>query len=337
MGYLVTGGAGFIGRRVVERLLADDERVIVLDRQPAPEGMERVRWICGDVADAHDVLSAVEGERPRFVIHTAFAMERADYRPPSAASPLTGAGREMVGETNLGLALRVNCGGMLNILDAARLFEVERVVYTSAVAAFGSDIATRHPAPIDDDAVFAPDSMYGATKLLNEVMARLHRDRFGIDSIGFRIARTFGLGNPAPFTDFLRRVAIGEEVDLTDPDYFNSYLFVDDCADALIHACTVPEPPGAVFNLREGEYSNRDLVAAIGRVHPHAKVRLVDGDSDGVRVPRMTDGGVAEQLGWRAPHSLDAALTQVFDAFRAQAGLPSLARQTGLPALSQSA
>ena len=344
MTFLVTGGTGFVGRRIVKQLAARGERVAVFDRDGPPDDIalsDDLRWTRGDVSDQEALLAAVERHAPRFLIHTAFAMDRADYRPHAGThSPLTGGGAELAAEHDLALALRVNCNGMLNVLEVARRFAIERIVYTSAVAAFGGAIGALHREPIGDEGVFAPDSMYGATKVLNEVMARLYQSRFGVDSIGLRIARTFGAGNPAPFTDFLRRVAVGEAVDLVEPGYFNSYLFVDDCADAHIFACTAPRPSSPVLNLREGEYTNAELAAAIARVHPAARVRLVEGRNGGVRVPRLLTPGM-DELGWRPPHGLDRALIAVMNPWRIEAGLPALAEpapdQVGLPAFNHPA
>ena len=230
----------------------------------------------------------------------------------------------MVAEDNPALALRVNCGGMLNVLEAARLFDVERVVYTSAVAAFGSAIADLHPDPIGDRGVFAPDSVYGASKVMNEVLARSYGARWGIESVGLRIARTYGVGNPAPFTDFVRRIALGQPAELADPDYFNSYLSVTDCADAHIHACTAPVAGAQVFNVREGEYSNRDLAAAIRRLLPDTAITWVPGSDNGVRVPCLLTEGMADQLQWQASRSLEAGLAEMMNDMRANAGLPPL-------------
>lgn len=327
-GYLVTGGGGFIGSRIVEQLAARGERVFVLDKSNPPAhlaAISDISWTRGDVGDARTVFALVERERPRFIIHTAFAMDRADYRPASAeASPLTRGGAEMVAEQDLGLALAVNCGGMLNVLEAARLFRVDRVVYTSAVAAFGSALSALHDRPVGDQAVFAPDSMYGATKVLNETMATIYRDRFGVDSIGLRIARTFGTGNPAPFTDFLRNIALEKPVQLVDPDYFNSYIFVDDCADAHIFACSATPQAKPIFNLREGEYSNAELIGVIRRIHPAARITLVPGKGDGVIVPRMISSGLADELRWVPPHDLASGLVAAMNPWRIEAGLEPL-------------
>ena len=335
MTYLVTGGWGFVGSRIVRDLVGQGESVVVFDAtEPGAlsraiigeQYLSKVQAVRGDIADTTQFFSVVEENNVEYLIHNAFAMGAADYRPKRStdAPVLKNGGRDMAGELNLGLALRVNCGGMLNVLEAARLFGVRRVVYTSAVAAFGLHISEFYHEAIGDRAVFAPDTMYGATKVLNEVMAGIYADKFGVDSVGFRIARTFGVDNPAPFTEFLRRVALEEEVELADPDYINSYIYVEDCAHAHVFACTTPRTRARVFNLREGEYSNRDLVAAIHRVHPASSVTLVEGPGDGVPVPRISARGIYEELGWKAPHSLDEALREVFNHWRRLEGMVSL-------------
>jgi UDP-glucose 4-epimerase len=335
MAIVVTGACGYIGSRIVRRIVQSDRDVIALDMaefSPAArevigeDGMKRVRLVRTDISDSLQFNAIISETRPDAIIHNAFAMGMADYRPANTQGGSllvrTGSGGEMMSELNLGYALRVNCGGMLNVLEAARLFGVRRVVYTSAFAALGMRIGELHEGRIGDEAVFAPDTMYGATKVVNEVMAKIYADKYNVDSIGFRIARTYGTNNPAPFTDFLRRVAIEEDVPLRDPDYINSYIFVDDCADAHVFACDAPTTKTRVFNLREGEYSNRDLANAIGRVLPSAKVTLVDGKGDGVPTPPIAADGIRDELGWRPGYSLDEGLRTVFNFWRERSGMP---------------
>jgi nucleoside-diphosphate-sugar epimerase len=66
------------------------------------------------------------------------------------------------------------------------------------------------------------------------------------------------------------------------------------------------------------------LLAAIQRVFPGAQVVLTDGPGDGIPTPRIDASGVARELGWRAPHSLDDGLRAVFGHWRTQSDLPPL-------------
>jgi UDP-glucose 4-epimerase len=322
MAYLVTGGMGYIGSRVVRDLLNAGKEVVCLDpagvtseaREVISEqNLGKAKLVKGDVSDAIQVFRIVGENNIDMIIHHAFAMGLADY------------GREVVGDLQLANILRINCMGMINMLEAAHLFNVKRVVWTSAVAALGLRIGDFHKEPIGDDAIFMPDSMYGGTKLLNEVMAKLYFDRHGVDSIGLRIARTFGYSNlKIPFTEFNRKVALNIPVTMADPDYSNSYIYVEDCADAHVKACEVPTTKTRVFNLREGEYTNRQLLETIRKVNPDAKVSLVEGVSDGIRVPRLDTPGLRDELRWRPKYTLEGALKEIYNYWRRKEGMPLL-------------
>lgn len=323
MAYLVTGGMGYIGCRVVRDLLNAGKEVVCLDpagvtpearKVIGDQNLERVKLVRGDISDAVQFFNLIRDCGIEIIVHHAYDMGTADY----------GAG--MVGELRTAQALRINCMGMVNVLEAAHLFGVKKVVWTSAVLAFGLRIGDFYKEPIkDDDALFMPDTLYGGTKLLNEVMARIYFDKFGVDSIGFRPARTFGYSDlRIPFTEFNRKVALNIPVTIADPDYFNSYIYVDDCADAHVKACEVPTTKTRVFNLREGEYSNRQLLEVIRRVNPGARVSLVEGTSDGLRVPRLDATGLQTELGWHAKHSLEEALREIYNYWRRKEGMPLL-------------
>ena len=217
MAYLVTGGMGYIGSRVVRDLLKSGREVVCLD--PAgvtrealdvigEEDLGKVKVVRGDVSDTIQFFRLVREHGVDVIVHHAFVMALDEHH------------RGKLGEEQFGYALRVNCGGMINVLEAAHLFGVRRVVWTSAVLGLGTRIGDFHKEVIGDEAVFKPDTMYGGTKALNEVMAKLYFDRFGVDSIGLRIARTFGYSNLAlPFTEINRKVALDIPVALADPEY----------------------------------------------------------------------------------------------------------------------
>ncbi|MFC2005335.1 NAD-dependent epimerase/dehydratase family protein [Chloroflexota bacterium] len=316
MTYLVTGGMGYIGCRVVRDLLNDGKEVVCFDvggvtpqarEVIGEENLGKVKMVQGDVGDTIQVFRAVQEYGVDIIIHHAFSMGPTRDLHPAAE-------------------LRTNCNGMINMLEAVRLFGLKRVVWTSALASTGNRLRDYYKEPIgDDDALFMPDRIYGATKLLNEVMARLYFDRFGVDSIGLRIARTFGYYKlETPFTEFNRKVALNIPVELVEPDYFNNYIYVEDCADAHVKACDVPTTKTRVFNLKEGTYTNRQLLEAILRVNPEAKVTLVEGISDGVPTPKTDATGLETELKWKSKHSLDEALREIYNYWRKKEGMPLL-------------
>ncbi|RDJ20309.1 SDR family NAD(P)-dependent oxidoreductase [Bosea caraganae] len=333
---LVTGGWGYIGSRIVRNLLDKGVEVVVADASEinaaarqiiGEEGLQKIKFWRIDIADPLQVFAMVGDLKITHIIHTAFVMGAIDSGRSAKAGKAFSLhpGKVMTGELDLGKSLRVNCFGMLNILEAARMFEIKRVTYTSAYAAFGTAIADIHPGPIPDEGLFAPDTMYAATKITNELMARIIRDRYGIETVGLRFGRTYGVGGPGGFPQLIRRVALGEPVELADPTYFNSYTYVDDCADAHVYIAMSSAPCQSVYNVREQEYTNLDLVNAIKRVHPDASIRITDAKGDGVRVPHVETSGIFRDTGWKAKVNLETGLRQMMNHWRAEARLPELA------------
>ncbi len=175
--FLVTGGAGFIGSHVVERLLAEGHRVRVLDNFSTgsranlafARGSRRLEVIRGDLKSLESVERAVRGVA--VVFHQA-AMRSV---PRSVADPLG--------------CNAANVTGTLHVLHAAsRQKKKPRVVYASSSSVYGE----RPDLPKREDQPTAPISPYAATKVAGEVYASVWSRLFGVETVGLRYFNVFG-------------------------------------------------------------------------------------------------------------------------------------------------
>src|SRR5215211_8474648 len=149
---LVTGGAGFIGSHLVDALLERGDEVEVLDdlstgrRENLAGALEAgARLIKADVSDESSVAGAIESRPPDVVFHLAGQI---DVRV-SVSDPF--------------LDARVNVGGTINVLDAARQAGTGRVVFASTGGAIYGEGSWRDP-PLDETAEVLPDAPYGQSK-----------------------------------------------------------------------------------------------------------------------------------------------------------------------------
>lgn len=184
MRILVTGGAGFIGANLVERLLqrSDVEAVRVLDNlatgrlQNLTEFQQhpKFEFLEGDIRDYKTCLAACKGMN--LISHQAAL----GSVPRSVNDPLT---------TN-----EVNVTGTLNVFTAAKESGVRRVVYAASSSTYGD-----HPGlPKVEDKIGNPLSPYAVTKYVNELYARVYANLYGIEFIGLRYFNIFGpKQNPA--------------------------------------------------------------------------------------------------------------------------------------------
>lgn len=178
MKILVTGGAGFIGSNLVEKLLGREEVELVrvldnlatgnLKNLETVESNPRFEFIQGDIRDFQTSLQACEG------IDSISHQAALGSVPRSINDPLT---------TN-----EVNITGTLNVFTAAKERGVRRVVYAASSSTYGD-----HPGlPKVEDQIGRPLSPYAVTKYVNELYARVYADVYGLELIGLRYFNVFG-------------------------------------------------------------------------------------------------------------------------------------------------
>lgn len=174
MTYLVTGGAGFIGSNIVQRLLHQGEEVRVLDnfstgrRENLREFENDLELIEGDIRSLSTVYRAVDGVD--FILHQA-ALPSV---PRSIADPVT---------TN-----EVNITGTLNVLMAARDRRVKRVIYASSSSVYGNDPRQ----PKHEDMRPRPMSPYAISKLAGEEYCTVFTQLYGLETVILRYFNIFG-------------------------------------------------------------------------------------------------------------------------------------------------
>jgi len=259
--FVVTGGAGFIGSHLVQRLLADHPaaRVRVLDdfstgsmaNLPfAPEAGERLEVVCGDVRD----LPAVERvARGASVIFHQAAMRSV---PRSVNDPL-GANDH-------------NVNGTLHVLEAARRSRVRRVVYASSSSVYGANPEL----PKREDQPPAPISPYAVSKAATEMYASVWTQLYGVETVGLRYFNVFGpRQDPASeyaavIPRFILWALRGEPLQVHgDGRQSRDFTYIDNVVEANILAAQASTASGEVFNVGCGDrVSLLDIIARLERL-----------------------------------------------------------------------
>ena len=251
--YLVTGGGGFIGSHVVDKLLARGHAVKVLDnfstggRQNIAHFADDIELVEGDVRSYERANTAVKGVD--VVIHLA-ALPSV---PRSVQDPLT--------------TTEVNVTGTLNVLLAARDREVRRVVLASSSSVYGSN----NFLPKHEELVPHPVSPYGVSKLAAEQYAMAFNAVYGLETVALRYFNVFG-----PRQDpnsqysgvvalFLRLASEGTQPTVCgDGTQTRDFTYVANVVDATLLAAEALQASGSVLNIGCGaSYSVLDLVSAV--------------------------------------------------------------------------
>jgi UDP-glucose 4-epimerase len=304
---LVTGGAGFIGSHLVERLIEVGAEVLVVDdfrlgqhshlevSRASANGSLRV--VQGDIR-SNDDLRCIEQFGPDTVFHLAAL----HFIPYCAAHPAE--------------ALEINVLGLQGLLRALRSAPLERLVFTSSGAVYGLG-----EDPWAETAPVRPDEIYGLSKWMGErILAQFHEDRPETRVVAARLFNTYGPRetNPHVVPDIVRAINEGRPIELGNLWPKRDLIFVTDTADALL-AVASGTPGYEVFNVGTGVGTAvEDVVAEIeGLVGSKLEVRQVpermrEGDGHLISDPRK----LMQTTGWRPRYDLRAGLGRLLEAER---------------------
>lgn len=254
--YLVTGGAGFIGSHIVDRLVELNEDVRVLDNfitgkmENIRHNQDRIELIRGSMEDMETVRTAVEGVD--FILHQGAIPSV----PRSVNDPVA--------------SNEANITGTLNVLVAARDAGVKRVVFASSSSVYG-DTPTL---PKVEEMPTNPLSPYALTKLTGEYYCRMFTKFYGLETVCLRYFNVFGpRQDPASqyaavIPKFLTLLLQDEQPPI-DGDGLQSrdFTYVANNVSANLLACTQPGIGGEVFNIACGErFTLLDLVAHLNSI-----------------------------------------------------------------------
>ncbi len=241
---LVTGGAGFIGTNIVEKLLSLGLEVTVLDNFSTGkiENIEhllsnpKLQLIEGDIREIEDCNKACR--HIDYVLHNAAL----GSVPRSMSDPKT---------TN-----DVNISGTLNMLIASKDNNVKRFVYASSSSVYGDN----ENLPKEEETTGKPLSPYAITKVTNEMYGRIFHNNFDLPTIGLRYFNVFGKNQDfnsqyaAVIPNFVKKIISGEPpVIWGNGSQTRDFTFVENVVEANIRACLASdEATGNVFNIATG-------------------------------------------------------------------------------------
>ncbi|BDG08521.1 SDR family oxidoreductase [Anaeromyxobacter paludicola] len=318
--WLVTGGAGFIGSHLVERLLGLGQRVRVLDdfSTGRERNLELVRQAVGEEASARlEVL-------------------RGDIRDPRACDAAAEGAQVVLHQAALGSVPRsiahpeatheVNVSGFVQVLQAARRAGIRRLVYASSSSVYGDSPAL----PKVEEAVGRPLSPYAASKACDELYAAAFARCYGLELVGLRYFNVFGpRQDPAgPYAAVIPRwfeaLLSGRAVEVFgDGETSRDFCYVQNVVQAnLLAACVeAPESLGRAYNVAVGRRTTlnelfvaiRDHVARLrpelAAVQPvHREFRPGD-----VRHSLADVGAARALLGYEPTHDVAQGLREAAD------------------------
>jgi nucleoside-diphosphate-sugar epimerase len=317
---MITGGSGFLGTYVARSLTERGDRVVNFDAVgPAPllaaltASFERqIVFVRGQVLDLAGLMRAVQQYKVERIFHAA-----ALYDPPySLEDPA--------------ITFQVNVNGTINMLEAARLLGVQRVVQSSSIAVY----APRQYEPVDEQHPISlpsagnPLGPYGASKAAAEIAGLTYYSTNGVDFIALRNSAIYGYGMRYPMyiKPMIENSLRGQPTRfVTGGDMQRDYTHVKDVTQAVIKALDIPSSvlTQRVFNVGSGTmHSAAQVAETVRAIIPNADIEIGAGLSELEQNDMQARGkldltAARQQLCYEPHYTLEAGIRDYVEMFRA--------------------
>ena len=267
MSILVVGGTGFIGPRLIRRLIDRGQTVVCMDVNTVPSSpyarmSSEATVIRGDVTRFDDVMRTVLEVKPERLVNLAYGLGAGEGNPHSV--------------------MRLDVLGMDNCFEAARLGGVRRVVYASSIAVSGQQSHFGDRAATEDDPTYGT-SQYAVHKIFNEFQAKKYIKNYAMSITGVRPANVTGPDKVRGSTDhveLMTEAARGKPVHLPRKGFMRLLIHVEDIAEIFARVLLADAPRYPLYNSGGIPVSLGELADIVCELLPDAQITF---DRDGGR------------------------------------------------------
>lgn len=313
MATLVTGGVGFVGANIVKELAARGHEVVSLDVLP-PDALltdflgelaDRVQLVTGSILDPAALDALRSAHTFEKIVHAAvFTVNRTDLETARSKD-----------------ILDINLAGTGNLLEMARLCDVQRFVYVSSGAAYG--LCREPDQTYNEDDAPQPGNLYGITKFASELLTRRYGELHGFSTASLRLSTPYGpmervtghrgnMSTPYQWTGQLLR---SEPIERNDSDHGRDYTYVLDTASAVATVVDAADLPHDLYNVTNGmPVTEGQIQRTLAELFPETQLippnaAQTAGSSLGPTRGPLSGYRLWHDLGWTPQYDLAAGLT----------------------------
>ena len=300
MRILITGGAGFIGSHLVDKLLLEENKIVVIDnystgRKDNLKDNKKLTVFEGTIADKDFVNRIFNDFKPEIVVHAA-----ASYKDPD----------NWLEDSN------TNVIGTVNIVKASIIYSVRRIIYFQTALCYGLNpleqpITLNHP-------YFSGKYSGGSSYAISKTSGELYIELSGLDFISFRLANAYGPRNlSGPLPTFFHRLTNNKPCYIVDTR--RDFIYVDDLVEIAIKAIKGIGEKG-YYHISSGkDYSIKELFDAAVRalnIKLAIEVEVRERNKDDVYTILIDPSKTNRDFNWRVKTPLEAGVTAAINWYK---------------------
>ena len=296
MKVLVTGGSGFIGSHVVDKLRDKGVGVRIFD-MVIPKHREDVELYQGSLLSLDQLRMAVSGVDAIFHLGAVADVKDVFQEPHYSEA--------------------INVRGTINVLEAARLNgSIKRVIYGSTTWVY-SEANEQH---VDENTpLHSPSHLYTATKLTGEYYCRSYSELYSLDTTILRYGIPYGprARDGAVVPIFVRKAMLGEPLTITgDGSQFRKFIYIEDLAEGNVLALQ-SAAKNKIYNLDGNErITIKEIAETIQKIIGNVEIKYIQGRPGDFSGKEVSSGLAKKELGWEAKTSFEEGLKKYIDWYK---------------------
>jgi UDP-glucose 4-epimerase len=315
MKVLITGGMGVIGAEASRKFVREGHRPVIYARHRDDrlifDIVDKIDFEAGDVLDWPRLLDVIKRHRVTHIVH---------------AAGFVGA----VSASNPALSIQVNVMGTVNVLEAARAFDVRRVVYTSAKGIYGpvlGEYGAPTYKPMPEDMPKYPQRIYDSAKLMGEQTVLYYAKEMGLDTAVLRFSTTYGPGKTARHgkmgvtSQIVENPFRGLPFHHQGGDAKDDFIYNKDSALGIFLTTVADKVPSRVYNIGSGiGHTLNDFAAVLRKKLPKTDIEIGPG-LNFLGMPYPPHGvydikRAREELGFKPEYDLERGVEDYLDALK---------------------
>jgi threonine 3-dehydrogenase len=323
---LITGGAGNLACQLTWRLASKFDHLLLVDLAPRPVATTApsAEYVTADMLDEPALGALLARHRPAAIVHL--------------ASLLSGSC-----ESDRRLAWRVNCDGMVGLLELALEHGVGTFLFPSSVASYGGEL----PNPLPEDAAQWPDGLYGVTKIAGERLGVYYQRAHGLDFRSLRlpivVSRYAPPGAASAYASraFIEAVEHGRFAFPVRPRACVSLMYVEDALHALVSLLEAPAErlSRRVYNVQSISPTAAEIATVIQARLPHVALTFDPHPTQADLVERwpreVVDASARHDWGWQPRFDLETLADHFLEELQRELPHPSKLSAAGRPGTQQ--